>query len=101
MALQDGQPPITAIHDAYGTVAGAMWQLFSAVRTAFIWVHSDDVLNDFRRVCVSMLRDHLMATVEGIHLSEAELRAEEIIKRLPTRGTLDINTVADSDYFFA
>lgn len=106
MALDSKHPPITAIHDAYGTVAGAMWQLFGAVRTAFLWVHSVDVLEEYRRVCVYMLKDCLLADIEADVVSEHEAedamrKAERMVPPVPKRGALDINAVAESDYFFA
>lgn len=101
LALDSTRPPVTAIHDAYGTVAGAMWKLYAAVRTAFVWVHSDDVLLDYRNVCVAMLRDHFMATRPELEYTDAWQLADESIARLPKRGTLDVSAVANSEYFFA
>lgn len=101
MALDNTQPPITTIHDAYGTVAGAMWKLFAAVRGAFVKVHVNDVLNDYRNACVNMLRDHLLATREGLDWRQAMEKADDMIAQVPKRGSLDIAAVMHSDYFFA
>lgn len=101
MALDNRQPPITAIHDAYGTVAGAMWRLFASVREAFIWVHQNDVLAEFRSCCVGMYRDWLMAKRPELDWQAASEIAEETIFPVPERGDLDVSVVAQSDYFFA
>jgi DNA-directed RNA polymerase len=78
-----------------------MWQMFGIVRQAFIWVHSKDVLEDFRNQCVKMYRDHLLATRTGLDWYKAAEMAEDTVPRVPHRGELDIRQVADSDYFFA
>ncbi|MBN9012467.1 MAG: hypothetical protein BGP05_13425 [Rhizobiales bacterium 62-47] len=101
LALDPRRPPVTAIHDAYGTVAGSMWQIFDAVREAFIKVHSNDVLKDFRWRCLLMYRDHLLATREGLNVYSAMEIAEDTIPPVPERGELDIRVVAESEYFFA
>lgn len=101
MALDPRSLPITAIHDAYGTCAGAMWTLFDAVRHAFIKVHDNDVLEDFRQCCVRMLRDHLRATRHDLDFAAASEIAEDTVERVPERGELDVRGVAQSDYFFA
>lgn len=98
-----GHLPVTSIHDDYGTVAGGMWHLWRCLREAFIKVHSHDVLNEFRQVCVLMYRDWLMATREegsDMGLQEALEKAEREIPQLPKRGTFDVRDVAGSDYFF-
>jgi DNA-directed RNA polymerase len=100
MALDPRGLPITAIHDAYGTCAGAMWSLFDAVRSAFVWVHQNDVLEDFRQECIRMYRDFLMATRNDLDFAVACEIAEETVPRIPPRGSLEIEGVARSDYFF-
>ncbi|MDE2470811.1 MAG: hypothetical protein KGL35_19210 [Bradyrhizobium sp.] len=100
MGLDPRGLPITAIHDAYGTCAGAMWTLFDSVRAAFIWVHQNDVLDDFRQCCVRMYRDHLLATRPDLDWPRAAEIAEETLPRIPARGELDLGPVMDSKYFF-
>lgn len=101
MALHNDQPPVTSIHDAYGTTAGSMWTMFGIVRHAFVWVHRNDVLEDFRKTCVSMYRDHLLAEDQHTNFAKAWAAAEDIVPRVPDRGVLDVGLVAGSDYFFA
>lgn len=104
LAMAGDNLPITSVHDDFGTVAGGMWHLWRCLREAFIKVHSRDVLNEFRQVCVLMYRDWLMATREDgerMGLQEALERAEREIPRLPERGEFDIREVAGSDYFFS
>ncbi len=101
MALDNERLPMTTIHDAYGTVAGAMWRLFNAIRKAFVWLHERDVLADFRNSCVRMLRDHYLATREGYDWYKAMEHADEMVPQLPERGSLDVTLVRESDYFFA
>lgn len=101
MGLDNDQPPITTIHDAFGTTAGSMWNLFARLRQAFIWVHERDVLTDFRNKAVGMYRDHLLATREGFDWYKAMELAEDTIPHVPKRGNLDVSQVAHSDYFFA
>ncbi len=95
-------PPFTTIHDAFGTVAGGMWPLFGCIREAFIKVHKNDVMGDFRTRCTLMLRDHLMA-INDKDWSQEDCWAEADAKMpgVPAKGGLDIQEVRRADYFFA
>lgn len=101
MPSVEDSPPFTTIHDAFGTVAGEMWTLFGCIREAFIQIHSDDVLKQFRTRCVLMLRDHYMATHPEWNLEQSWVEADEKVPQVPGRGTLNLEEVRDADYFFA
>ncbi|MER9178965.1 DNA-directed RNA polymerase [Mesorhizobium sp. M0767] len=73
----------TAIHDAYGTVAGDMWTMTECLREAFIETYQTPVLENFLRDC------KYAAGPEG-----------DWPEMMPM-GTLDINEIRHSDYFFA
>jgi DNA-directed RNA polymerase len=100
LALDPERPPITVIHDAFGTVAGSMWSMHNALRAAFAKVHSTDVLNEFRNQAVAMYRDHIMHE-RSLKWHEAYEEADSMIPALPERGELDLSRVLESDYFFA
>lgn len=93
--------PITAIHDAYGTVAGLMWDLHRSLREAFVTNHSEDVLYGFRDTCVRMYAEYLMATREDGDEEAAYLQANREMPSVPMMGKLDLTLVNDSKYFFA
>ncbi len=94
-------PPFTSIHDAFGTVAGCMWDLFGHIRTAFVEIHKEDVLAEFRGKCVAMMRDHYKATCPGWDFSTCWEKAEDALPPVPQRGALKLEEVLDADYFFA
>ncbi len=71
------------IHDSYGTHAGNAWAMAQLLREEFINMYADhDVLAEFR--------DEISLMLHG-----AELPA------LPPKGTLDLNLVSESQFFFA
>lgn len=86
-AWNAGVDSITCIHDAYGTVAADMGKLNAALRESFVWTYQQPVLSMFRDQCIEVLDD------DFIH--------REAMPPLPEFGTLDIEQVLDSDYFFA
>lgn len=94
-------PPFTTIHDAFGTVAGCMWDLFGHIRTAFFEVHDEDVLAKFRRRCVLMLLDHHKATRMDWDRTRCWEEAEDVIPPVPAKGALNLEEVLNADYFFA
>jgi DNA-directed RNA polymerase, mitochondrial len=98
---KDDPPPFTTIHDAYGTVAGSMGSLYDCLREAFIRVHSHDVLQDFRDRCVVLYRDYLYAKNPDKSLELCWEIADDAIKPVPAKGSLDIGKIRQSDYFFA
>jgi len=72
------------VHDSYGTHAGNAWKLADLLREAFIDMYqNNDVLGDFK---------------EEI---EQQLSEESEIPALPTKGSLDLEQVMESDFFFA
>lgn len=75
------------IHDSFGTHATACDELAYATREMFVRLYEDDRL--------AMFRDQIAALL----IEEPELLAE--LPDVPTQGTFDLNTVMDSDYFFA
>jgi DNA-directed RNA polymerase len=101
MADPEDPPPFTSIHDAFGTVAGCMWDLFGYLRQAFVDVHSEDVLLGFRQKCVEMLTGHYLATSPGWDPDRCWEKAEDDIPPTPKRGSLRLEEVLNADYFFA
>lgn len=77
------------IHDSYGVHACDTRQLAETLREAFVEQYSEDVLAKFRAEIV-----YQMTNAGG-----AELVGK--IPPLPAYGSLDLNTVLDSEYFFA
>ena len=76
-----GIKSFSMIHDSYGTTAGSVTALQDALRTTFAEMYEVDVLNEFRE-----------SIMEQTH---------KFIEPVPPRGTLDINQVVHSQYFFA
>lgn len=99
-AKAQGITSLTAIHDAFGALAGDMWALYGTIREAFVEAHSVDVLGEFRRACQSVLADHI-AFQEREDRDVAFARADRLLPQPLATGTLDISRVLDSDYFFA
>ncbi|MEW6121263.1 MAG: DNA-directed RNA polymerase [Pseudomonadota bacterium] len=94
---------MTAIHDAYGTVAADMPALHRILREAFVEVYRTDVLAVFREACREVLATHIAAT-ERIPQEDRWTADERADKALPAplpHGSLDIEAVLESDYFFA
>lgn len=92
--------PLTAIHDAYGTVAGAMDDLAYTLRDAFVKVHEQRPLEGFRNWCVRLLTDWLCATSPD-DAFVAGSRAESLVKLVPSTGSLVLENIRQSPYFFA
>ena len=76
------------IHDSFGTHATNCDALAAATREMFVTLYSEDRLTDLRN-----------QTAKNLELVAPELVAE--LPDVPEFGTFDINTVRDSDYFFA
>jgi len=85
LAVANGVNAFAMIHDSFGTHAGNTSILAAALRQAFVDQYSIDVLDDFRRQLEEQLPPEVAA-----HLPP-----------LPPKGTLDLNLVLDSKYFFA
>lgn len=80
---KEGLRSFSLIHDSYGTHAGNTAALAAILRETFVEMYSDDVLGKFK--------------------GELELQLPEgkTLAPLPRKGTLDLETVKDSRYFFA
>lgn len=74
---------LTTIHDSYGTHAADMWKLYSCIREGFIETYRSDVLGEFLQACKNVM-------------PEASGWQDQ-----PEAGSLDIEAVRFSDYFFA
>ena len=73
------------VHDSYGTHAGDIETLNAVLRETFITMYSEDRLAQFYSEIAAQLPPELI----------------EEIPELPARGTLDLNVVRESRYFFA
>ncbi len=71
-----------AIHDSYGTHAADLTELSVVLRETFVDIYSKDRL--------AMLRDEMLEQFPDAKLPE-----------LPAKGSLNLQEVFDSDYFFA
>lgn len=83
LAFDNGIDALTAVHDAYGTVAADMWKLTACIRQAFVGLYSEPVLGQFLQACRDVY-------------PEATTWPEP-----PATGDLNIEDVMQSDYFFA
>lgn len=95
-----GVKAFTSVHDAYGSHAADMDTVARCLREAFVQVHSGDVLKDFRNACMSVLVG-VYADREGMDPLEASEKADTVLPPLPSRGSLKLEDVLQSDYFFA
>lgn len=84
MAKEAGLTTLSTIHDSYGTHAADMWTLFECVRLAFVETYSEDVLDQFELACRKVAGDAFTAEPER-----------------PENGSLRLDQVTDSMYFFA
>lgn len=73
------------IHDSFGTHAADVETMASTLRDAFIEQYTPDVLGQFRDQLARLLPDDL----------------REKLPPLPAFGTLDLEGIRSSDYFFA
>lgn len=85
VARHNGITSFAMIHDSYGTHAGRCDTLAASLRQAFVDQYSGDVLGDFKRELEAQL--------------PPEVAAE--LPPLPPMGTLDLQLVHSSEYFFA
>ncbi|GGX90970.1 DNA-directed RNA polymerase [Litchfieldella qijiaojingensis] len=81
---KEGVRAFALVHDSYGTHAGNAWALADILREAFIEMYTErDVLADFK----SELED--------------QLPEDSKLAPLPSKGSLDLEQVMESDFFFA
>jgi len=85
LAVANGLAAFAMIHDSYGTHAGNTSLLAAALRQAFVDQYGMDVLADFRGQLAEQLPPRVAAKLPP----------------LPPKGTLDLDRVLDSRYFFA
>jgi DNA-directed RNA polymerase len=99
-ARKRGIRDITTIHDAYGTHMALMDELDEALREAFVQVHRDNALDLFRAGCLRVLTAHHI-TDGGLDPIAATEKSEEQLDVPFVTGSLDIEAVRKSAYFFA
>lgn len=84
LSVDNGVTHFAAVHDSYGTHASDMQVLAACIRHAFVTMYEEhDVLDALHSTLQSQLPD-------GV-----------ILPPPPPKGTLDIRSVLDSDFFFA
>lgn len=83
--MERGVSHFAMIHDSYGAHAGLAETLRFCLKRAFVDQYSADVLGDFRTQLVEQLTPELAAK----------------LPELPPCGSLDLEGVMDSEYFFA
>ena len=86
-AWRAGVDMLTCIHDAYGTVAADMYVLAASLREAFVWTYQHPVLLNYLKSCIELLDDDTI-TAAGM-------------PAIPDFGTLNIEDLLRSEYFFA
>lgn len=89
MGVAEGMADFSFIHDSYGTHACDMDNLSALLREAFVDQYSNDLLGKFREEIVEQL---------------SSSGSDGLVDRLPPtpeRGTLDLERVLESRYFFA
>jgi len=91
----------TAVHDAYGTHAANMNAMGYFLREAFVEVHRRDVLEEFRQACAHTIATTLLAEDPEMDFLAAHERAMDKLPAPLERGSLDLEGVLDSPYFFA
>ena len=84
-AMNAGVQNFGMVHDSYGTLASDMDTMAACLREAFVELYQTDVLQDFR---------------ESI-LAGLSAKRQKEVPPCPPKGTLDLNAVKDSVYFFA
>lgn len=81
-AAEGGMSDFALIHDSYGTHAGNSQRLADHIRAEFVRMYSEaDILADLK--------------------AELEEQSGVALDDLPPKGTLDLQQVLKSDYFFA
>ena len=72
---------LSMIHDSYGCYAPLIGQMLTIIREEFIEMHSENLLEKFQ--------------------GEIQNQLGKVLPDPPARGTLDINLVRTSEYFFS
>lgn len=85
LCAQDGITSFAMIHDSYGVHAGRATELRDNLRAAFVDQYAEPVLEQFRDMLASQLPDEM----------------RDKLPPLPVMGSLDLEAVRQSEYFFA
>lgn len=83
---ENGIRHFSFIHDSFGCHASDMPIMTTVLRSAFVKMYSRDVLGEFREAIIEQL--------QGTDLAKE-------VPPLPPMGTLDLEAVNQSEYFFA
>ena len=84
-AKHEGLHSFSMVHDSFGTCAGRAGDLFRILREEFVRMYKEPVLEQL---------------VEEIS-AQLSPESKEEVPEIPPKGTLDIEEVLESDYFFA
>lgn len=95
-----GVVDFVGVHDAYGTHAANMWPLYRMLRESFVETHRVDVLGHFRFCCLRVMVAEMVSKT-GMDPMEAYEKADAKLPQPLEMGTLDLELVLESDYFFA
>lgn len=79
----EGIRSFSLIHDSYGTHAGNSWAMAQFLREEFVSMYEQDVMGRFKKDL------------------ELQLPEETELEPLPSKGTLDLDLVLESAFFFA
>lgn len=91
-----------AVHDSFWTHACDVDQMNVVIRRTFLQLHQQDILGDFLKECEMRYRNHLICgkrlkkMLGGKHKGMVNV----CFPPIPSKGTLDINCVLNSKYFF-
>lgn len=80
---EQGVRYITTIHDSFGALAADMWTVHDALRDCFIETYKECPLTEFRTACADVAR------------------SDKDLPEVPPKGSLDLEGVRESTYFFA
>ena len=84
-ALKQGIKSFAMIHDSFGCPAGQMEKLYHILREEFVKMYSQDILQNLKEQWRAQLPENL----------------KDALPELPEYGTLRIQEVLKSEYFFA
>lgn len=86
LALDQGIAQFSVVHDSFGTLAPDMDMLGACIRTSFVQMYEDhDVLEELRQRVAEVVGPRIAKNLEPV----------------PKKGSLNINGVLESPFFFA
>lgn len=88
LGMENGLTSWACIHDSFGVHATDVDVLHACIRDAFIEQYSGDVLANLREQIIDQIKEHFPEKLADI-------------PPVPSKGTLDLEAVRDSAYFFA